>query len=131
MNPPLELERQVTFSYFIHPICLPKMANTDVDNMKNVPATISGYGSKSGQDSSKIHFAPLTIMDQKECEKKHYDELKISASKNDYDQALWSKVQLILDTQKKISKEIICTKATLEEVGTCPGGCKIERHTIL
>ena len=49
----------------------------------------------------------------------------------DYDQALWSKVQLILDTQKKISKEIICTKTTLEEVGTCPGGCKIERHTIL
>ena len=126
MNPPLELERQVTFSYFIHPICLPKMANTDVDNMKNVPATISGYGSKSGQDSSKIHFAPLTIMGQEECEKKHFDELKISADIND--QELWSQVQFILDTQKKISKEIICTKATLEEVGTCPGGCKIEKH---
>merc|ERR1711935_493420 len=115
----IELDKPLIFSFTIHPICLPKMANTDIDNLKNVPATISGYGSQPGKDTSNIHFAPLTIMGQQECEVKHYDELETSDDKNN--QALWSEVQSILDYEKRISRELVCTKATLEDVGTCRG----------
>jgi len=115
----IELETPLIFSFTIHPICLPKMANMDIDNLKNVPATISGYGSRSGKDTSNIHFAPLTIMGQQECQEKHYDELETSDDQNDQD--LWSEVQSILDYEKRISRELICTKATLEELGTCRG----------
>jgi len=113
------LETPLIFSFTIHPICLPKMANMDIDSLKNVPATISGYGSRSGKGTSNIHFAPLTIMGQQECQEKHYDELETSDDQNDQD--LWSEVQSILDYEKRISRELICTKATLEELGTCRG----------
>ena len=59
-----------------------------------------------------------------ECEEKHYDNLEESNSEIDKD--LREKVNLILDSEKKISTEIICTRATIEDLGTCPGGCKIE-----
>ena len=120
----IEMDKPVTFSFTIHPICLPKVPNTDMDSIKNIPATLSGYGSKSGETSTVIHYSPLTIMEQKECEVRHFVDLKTSNS--EFGQALWRQVQLILDSERKISNELLCTKAPIEELGTCPGGCKID-----
>ena len=58
-------------------------------------------------------------MGQKECEEKHFVDLKTSNS--EFGQALWRQVQLILDSERKISNELVCTKAPIEELGTCPG----------
>ena len=38
----IEMDKPVTFSFTIHPICLPKWPNTDIDSVKNIPATLSG-----------------------------------------------------------------------------------------
>ena len=38
----IEMDKPVTFSFTIHPICLPKVANADIDSVKNIPATLSG-----------------------------------------------------------------------------------------
>ena len=84
----------------------------------------SGYGSETGKSSSVIHYAPLIILGHKDCEDKHYDELETSVS--EIDQALRESVKLIFNAEKKISNEILCTKASIEELGTCPGGCKID-----
>ena len=121
------MDKPVEFSFTVHPICLPKKPNTDIDSIKNIPATLSGYGSKSGKTSTVIHYSPLTIMGQKECEERHFVDLKTSNS--EFGQALWRQVQLILDSERKISNELVCTKAPIEELGTCPGGCKIDKHS--
>ena len=86
---------------------------------------ISGYGSASTKSSSLIHFAPLTIIGNEECTKKHYDNLE--ASNSEIDMALREQVNLILDSQKKISSQILCTRAPIEDLGTCPGGYKIKK----
>ena len=36
------MDKPVEFSFTIHPICLPKKPNTDIDSIKNIPATLSG-----------------------------------------------------------------------------------------
>ena len=120
----LQLDRTVEMSFEIHPICIPKKANYDIDSMKGLPAWISGYGSETGKSSSVIHYAPLIVLGHEDCEDKHYDELEKSES--EIDQALRKNVNLIFDAEKKISNEILCTKASIEELGTCPGGCKID-----
>ena len=38
----IEMDKPVEFSFTIHPICLPKKPNTDIDSIKNIPATLSG-----------------------------------------------------------------------------------------
>ena len=85
----------------------------------NAPSVISGYGSASTKSSSLIHFAPLTIIGNEECTKRHYDNLE--ASDAEIDIALREQVNLILDSQKKISSQILCTRAPIEDLGTCPG----------
>ena len=92
----------------------------------NAPSVISGYGSASTKSSSLIHFAPLTIIGNEECTKKHYDNLE--ASNAEIDMALREQVNLILDSQKKISSQILCTRAPIEDLGTCPGGYKIKKN---
>ena len=72
--------------------------------------------------SNSCQYPLMNYLD--ECEEKHYDNLEESNSEIDKD--LREKVNLILDSEKKISTEIICTRATIEDLGTCPGGCKIE-----
>ena len=91
----------------------------------NAPSVVSGYGSASTKRSSLIHFAPLTIIGNEECTKKHYDNLE--ASNSEIDKALREQVKLILDSQKKISSQIVCTRAPIEDLGTCPGGYKIKK----
>ena len=79
------------------------------DSLRSLPATLAGFGSKtgrSGRSESVIHYVPLTIMGHKECNEKHYDELETSDS--EYVQALRTKVALILNLEKKISKELLC-----------------------
>ena len=114
----IEMDKPVTFSFTIHPICLPKVPNTDIDSVQNIPATLSGYGSKSGETSTVIHYSPLTIMRQKECEELMFD---LKTSNSEFGQDLWRKAESILDSERKISNELICTKAPIEELGTCPG----------
>ena len=92
----------------------------------NAPSVVSGYGSASTKRSSLIHFAPLTIIGNEECTKKHYDNLE--ASNSEIDKALREQVNLILDSQKKISSQIVCTRAPIEDLGTCPGGYKIKKN---
>ena len=58
----------------IHPICLPKQGEK-VDNWNELQATVTGYGSKPSIKSSIIHYASLEIITQKECNKKHYEDL--------------------------------------------------------
>ena len=98
------MDKPVTFSFTIHPICLPKVPNTDMDSIKNIPATLSGYGSKSGETSTVIHYSPLTIMRQKECEDLMFD---LKTSNSEFGQDLWRKAQSILDSERKISNELI------------------------
>ena len=112
-------------AFDIQPICLPKVAVASIDNMKNFPSVITGYGSASTKSSSLIHFAPLTIIGNEECTKKHYDNLE--ASNSEIDMALREQVNLILDSQKKISSQIVCTRAPIEDLGTCPGGYKTQK----
>ena len=95
----LQLDRTVEMSFEIHPICIPKMANYDIDSMKGLPAWISGYGSETGKSSSVIHYAPLIILGHKDCEDKHYEELETSES--EIDQALRESVKLIFNAEKK------------------------------
>ena len=136
------------------------MAVANMDNLKNFPSVISGYGSArsgnikrklwclqfskkkpffwklqdtitsfwnfltfSGKSSSLIHYAALTIIGNDECQEKHYDNLE--ASDSEIDRELRENVNLILVSEKKISSEIICTRAPIEDLGTCPGGYKI------
>ena len=77
----------------------------------------------SGKSSSLIHYAALTIIGNDECQEKHYDNLE--ASDSEIDRELRENVNLILVSEKKISSEIICTRAPIEDLGTCPGGYKI------
>ena len=112
-----ELDKPVEPSFEIHPICIPKKPNDNIANRVGVQAWLSGYGSNYGEISTDIHYAKLAIMGQKDCENKHYGNLDVNLRNN---------VQLILNSEKKISSEILCTKASIEELGTCPGGCKID-----
>ena len=72
----IELDISVNFFKFIniHPICLPKQSEK-IDNWKELQATVTGYGSKPSIKSSIIHYASLEIITQKECNKKHYEDL--------------------------------------------------------
>ena len=58
----------------IFPICIPKQAQV-VDNWKGQPVVVTGYGSKPGKESTVIHYASLEVLEQKECAKKHFDDL--------------------------------------------------------
>jgi hypothetical protein len=104
---------------------LPLALDLPLTSYMNAPSVISGYGSASTKRSSLIHFAPLTIIGNEECTKKHYDNLETSNS--EVDMALRDQVKLILDSQKKISSQIVCTRAPIEDLGTCPGGYKIQK----
>ena len=119
-----ELDKPVEPSFEIHPICIPQKANDNIANRVGVQAWLSGYGSNYGEISTDIHYAKLAIMGQNDCENKHYSNLDTSGS--EFTQNLRNNVQLILNSEKKIASEILCTKASIEELGTCPGGCKID-----
>ena len=99
------------------------MASANLDSVNILPATLSGYGSKTSKTSSRIHYSSLLIIDRKKCEERHY-ELETSTNENDL--ALWENVNVIFDSEKRVSSEIICTETSIEELGTCPGGCKID-----
>ena len=53
---------------------------------------ISGYGSKTGEDSSSIHYATLSVLDQQDCTNKH----NISATDSEDSKALIDKGGLFL-----------------------------------
>ena len=120
-----ELDKPVEPSFEIHPICIPKKPNDNIANRVGVQAWLSGYGSNYGEISTDIHYAKLAIMGQKDCGNKHYSNLD-DATNSEINRSLRDNVQLILNSEKKISSEILCTKASIEELGTCPGGCKID-----
>ena len=119
-----ELDKIIEPSFEIHPICIPKKANDDIANRVGVQAWVSGYGSKPEKKSTDIHYAKLAIMGQKDCENKHYGNLDTPDS--EFTRKLRNNVKLILNSVKKIASEILCTRASIEELGTCPGGCKID-----
>ena len=64
----IELFRSVEIAFDIQPICIPKMAVANTDDLKNFPSVISGYGSATGKRSSIIHYASLTIIENDECQ---------------------------------------------------------------
>ena len=53
---------------------------------------ISDYGSKTGEDSSTIHYATLSVLDQQDCTNKH----NISATDSEDSKALIDKGGLFL-----------------------------------
>jgi len=115
----IQLKKNVVFTFNIFPVCLPKKANIDVNKWKDLPATMSGYGSKTGDNSpAKLHYSPLTILKQQDCTKRYYDDLK--ASNSEESEELRGKVKSFL-SREKITNELICSLAATEELGTCPG----------
>lgn len=103
----------------IFPICLPKQAQM-VDNWKGQPVAVTGYGSKpglcAGKESTVIHYASLEVLEQKECAKKHFDDLIGKQYEARRDQ-----VERFLSKEMKITNELLCTISRSEELGTCPG----------
>ena len=114
----VELDKSVTFGFDIFPICLPKVAITDENKWKGLPATITGYGSKTGVDTSTLHYAKLSVLEHQDCTKKHYDDL--IASNTEESMKLQEKVRGFL-SEEKFTSELICSMASKEELGTCPG----------
>ena len=121
----VELTKSVTFGFDIFPICLPKLAITDENKWKGLPATMSGYGSKTGtqtqcseSNSATLHYAKLSVLEHQDCTKKHYDDL--IASNSEESMKLQEKVRDIL-SEEKFTSELICSLASSEELGTCPG----------
>ena len=76
------------------------------------------YGSKTGVDSSTLHYAKLSVLEHQDCTKKHYDDL--IASNTEESMKLQEKVQGFL-SEEKFTSELICSMASKEELGTCPG----------
>ena len=63
-----------------------------------------------------IHYASLEVLEQKECTKKHFDDLiggEFEARRN--------QVQRFLSNEMKITNELLCTISRSEELGSCPG----------
>jgi secreted trypsin-like serine protease len=114
----VELDKSVTFGFDIFPICLPKVAITDENKWKGLPATITGYGSKTGVDTSTLHYAKLSVLEHQDCTKKHYDDL--IASNTEESMELQERVQVFL-SEEKFTSELICSMASKEVLGTCPG----------
>ena len=115
----IQLKKNVVFTFDIFPVCLPKKANIDVNKWKGLPATMSGYGSKTGDNSpAKLHYSSLTILEHQDCTKRHYDDLK--ASNSEESDKFRGKVKSFL-SKEKITNELICSLAATEELGTCPG----------
>ena len=104
-----------TYYSNIFPICLPKQAQM-VDNWKGRPVVVTGYGSERGRESSIIHYAPLEVLEQKECVKKHFDDLTGERFEDRRNQ-----VQRFLSKEMKITNELICTISRSEALGCCPG----------
>ena len=76
----IELEeplKEFDFSYF--PICLPKIPNANPNKHRGKPATITGYGSKTGSSTHQLHFAPLTVLDNESCSKRHFADLETNS----------------------------------------------------
>ena len=107
--------KHLTYYTNIFPICLPKQAQV-VDNWKGRPVVVTGYGSERGRESSIIHYAPLEVLEQKECVKKHFDDLTGEEFEERRNQ-----VQRFLSKELKITNELICTISRSEALGTCPG----------
>ena len=104
-----------TYYTNIFPICLPKQAKI-VDNWKGQPVVVTGYGSKTGRESSTIHYAQVEVLEQKECDKKHFDDLtgeQFAERRN--------QVQTFLSNEMKITNELLCTISRSESLGSCPG----------
>ena len=113
----LELSKSVSpLEYLtVFPICLPKKAQM-VDNWKGQPVVVTGYGSKTGRESSTIHYAQVEVLEQKECDKKHFDDLtgeQFAERRN--------QVQTFLSNEMKITNELLCTISRSESLGSCPG----------
>mgnify|MGYP001157531681 FL=1 len=114
----VELVESVTFGFDIFPICLPKVAITNENKWKGLPATITGYGSKTGVDTSTLHYAKLSVLEHQVCTRKHYDDL--IASNTEESMELQERVQVFL-SEEKFTSELICSMASIEELGSCPG----------
>ena len=112
------MAKSVTFGFDIFPICLPKVAITDENKWKGLPATITGYGSKTGVDTSTLHYAKLSVLEHQVCTRKHYDDL--IASNTEESMELQERVRVFL-SEEKFTSELICSMASTEELGTCPG----------
>ena len=64
---------------------------------------ISGYGSKTKEDSSSIHYATLSVLDQQDCTNKH----NISVSDSEDSEALIDKGSLfffVTEGQNSVSR---------------------------
>ena len=87
-----------------------------VDNWKGRPVVVTGYGSERGRESSIIHYAPLEVLEQKECVKKHFDDLTGKEFEERRNQ-----IQKFLSKELKITNELVCTISRSEALGSCPG----------
>jgi len=113
----MELEKPlIEFKFDYFPICLPKLPEIDVNKYKDKTARISGYGSKDKRNS-ELHFAPLNVLDHKECSEKHYKDLEGNSQELS---DLRIRVNEFLSEDMKISKELMCTISS-DPLGTCKG----------
>ena len=106
-----------------------------VDNWKGQPVVVTGYGSKTGRESSTIHYAQVEVLEQDKCVKKHFDDLTGEEFENRRNQ-----VQRFLSKEMMITNELLCTISRTETLGSCPGDSggpltiydeKIERFVLI
>ena len=76
------------------------------------------YGSKTGVDTSTLHYAKLSVLEHQDCTNKHYDDLIASNTEESIE--LQERVRGFL-SEEKFTSELICSMASTEELGTCPG----------